>query len=319
MQCKASFFNGVNSKKSIYTLEIYSDHIFVQEKNITIDFDDVKISKKLKGVPQTITLKDGSFFTLERHCTVQTGFITKLESRYLYSILALFVLIGFITFSLTIGSNSTTKLIANMLPKHTLDRISEKTIEQLKQEGYIKKSHLPLKTKEYIKEHLKIITPKNVHIKLHFVTSNLFKANAFALPSGDIFITDSLISLEKDKKYRGILGILAHEVGHVKQKHALRNIVKTSISAVVIGYFVGDFSHIVTITATGLMNLSYSREFEMEADNEAIDMLRKNYISIKPLIDIFQALQKRSPKTNPFISTHPMFKQRITNFTTSMK
>ncbi len=47
-------------------------------------------------------------------------------------------------------------------------------------------------------------------------------ANAFALPGGVLFMTDALVALAEPA---AILGVLAHELGHVQQRHATRVVV----------------------------------------------------------------------------------------------
>ena len=44
--------------------------------------------------------------------------------------------------------------------------------------------------------------------------------NAFALPSGDIVLTDEMVALMPDDE--AIMGVLAHELGHLQQRHLTR-------------------------------------------------------------------------------------------------
>ena len=54
---------------------------------------------------------------------------------------------------------------------------------------------------------------------LLFRDGGKFGANAFALPSGKIIVTDQLASLLNDEQ---IVGVLAHELGHVVYRHGMR-------------------------------------------------------------------------------------------------
>ena len=101
-------------------------------------------------------------------------------------------------------------------------------------------------------------------------------ANAFALPSGVIVITDDLVELaENDDE---ILGVLAHECAHVKHRHVLRGVLQNATVAVVVTLVTGDVS--ATAAAAGaapafLLQSAFSQEFEREADAEAVRAMRR--------------------------------------------
>ena len=93
------------------------------------------------------------------------------------------------------------------------------------------------------------------------------QANAFALPSGAIVITDELVQLAQDD--REVVAVLAHECGHVAHRHALRAVLQNSAVFVVLALVTGDIS---SSSAFGsalpayLLQSRFSREFETEAD-----------------------------------------------------
>lgn len=315
---EASYFDGVSSKESIYTLQVHDYYIYVVQQDIKLYFDDIKISTKLRGIPQSITLKNGSYFMLNPNDSINQSYITKFESKYIYSFISLVVIFGIVAFFLTIGSSITAKYMANMLPQNILDNMSNQALSYIK-EQYLEPSKLSLEEQDYIKSEFSKISPKGLNLKLHFYKSPILKANAFAFPSGDIVILDDIILLDKDSRHRGVLGVLAHEIGHVKRRHSMQNIIKTSIAGAIVGYFIGDFSSFVTALSTGLINLSYSREFENEADDEAIRIMQTHNISLKPLIEMFEELNKKSKMKNyPFLMSHPVFDKRIAKFNSAL-
>jgi Zn-dependent protease with chaperone function len=155
-------------------------------------------------------------------------------------------------------------------------------------------------------------------------------ANAFALPSGDVVILDELILLDKNKNLYGVLGVLAHEKGHVVYRHALKGAIKTTVATAVIGYFTGDATFIASTLPTLLVTTKYSREFEHEADVYAKNELKKLNISSKPLAELFKRLEnytipskeKNNTKKDDnfnidipeWVSTHPATEDRIEFF-----
>ena len=77
--------------------------------------------------------------------------------------------------------------------------------------------------------------------------------------------------------------VFAHELGHVVKRHSLRQLLQ-STSVAIISYFIlgeatdGLLEALNTLPAF-LMNNSYSREFENEADEYAIQLLKDLGIS----------------------------------------
>lgn len=91
-------------------------------------------------------------------------------------------------------------------------------------------------------------------------------ANAFALPGGTVVLTDQMVALARDD--RELLGVLAHEVGHVSRRHGLRQLVQAmGVSALALGLF-GDVTVLSSLTglAPQLLQAGYSRDMEREAD-----------------------------------------------------
>lgn len=124
---------------------------------------------------------------------------------------------------------------------------------------------------------------------LLFRNSPQIGANALALPSGAIVITDQLVELTRDD--REILGVLAHEAGHVARRHAVRLVLQDSAVALCIGWMVGDFTSVMAVAPAVLLQSKYSRDFEREADAYAADLLIANGIPPRMLADILERLE----------------------------
>ena len=112
--------------------------------------------------------------------------------------------------------------------------------------------------------------------------------NAFALPNGVIILTDQLVMLARDDQ--AVLGVLAHELGHLQRRHALRRMLQGLGVGVIVNLFVGDVSAVLTAVPTLLLDQKYSRDFEREADQYAIAMLRANAVPLAPMADLFVKL-----------------------------
>ncbi|PID48308.1 MAG: hypothetical protein CR967_00570 [Proteobacteria bacterium] len=306
---EVDFFDGISSKKESLFLHVDNNRIYFPKKNWAFSLKEIRICPKIANISQTIELPNGGHCILKKEDTLRlnNSFVFWMESKLIYSIISLVFIIGFIIFTLTYGSSWTAKIIANSMSQSAYESLGNVSFEFL-EEHYLEPSELDGKIKEKIRLSFKKIAPPNA--KLHFYKSPILKENALALPSGDIIMLDDLVLKDQDKSLMGIVGVLAHEIGHIEEKHSMQNIIKTSIVGFLSAYFIGDFSGTLASLGAGIVSLSYSREFEQEADKKAISIMKQHNYPITPLIKLFEALKKEEHESKLF-STHPLFKERI--------
>ena len=135
--------------------------------------------------------------------------------------------------------------------------------------------------------------------------------NAFALPGGKVFLLDGL--LQKADSPDEIAGVLAHELGHVKHRDHLRQLIRTGGTSFLFGLLFGDVSGAgaVIFTSRTLLNASYSREAEQGADDFAIDVMHKLGRSPKPMGDLLlRVTGAQANKSYTILASHPMTEAR---------
>ena len=126
--------------------------------------------------------------------------------------------------------------------------------------------------------------------ELHFRDAGqTFGPNAFALPGGHIVITDELLRLLGDEP-DAVLGVLAHELGHVREQHGLRLTMRASLMGGLLGVAIGDFSSLLAGAPAVLMQASYSRDFERAADAQAKRLLVDSGRSPRAMRVLFERL-----------------------------
>lgn len=140
--------------------------------------------------------------------------------------------------------------------------------------------------------------------------------NAFALPGGQIVIFDGLI--QKAQSPDEVAGVLAHEIGHVEHRHALRRLVRAAgvgfLASMVSGGVVSDLSQ-------QLLFMTFSREMEAEADEAALRALALAQVSSDGFAAFFDRLAAEDTKSDSdslfadstlesLIATHPLSKER---------
>lgn len=149
-------------------------------------------------------------------------------------------------------------------------------------------------------------------------------ANAFALPGGTLVITDALVVAARKHGLGddALLGVLAHEMGHVVHRHGTRMVVEQGVLNVGLGLAMGDVSSIVSMGSTLLTGLAYQRRHETEADCFALALMRKARRPMAPMADLLLAIdgpdpQSRAPETpaadsalTSLLSSHPATAER---------
>jgi len=159
-------------------------------------------------------------------------------------------------------------------------------------------------------------------LQLHFRKMGV--PNAFALPDGTVVVTDELVALAEGNDDQ-VYAVLAHEIGHVHHRHGLRMALESASVALLISTYVGDASQAAAVTTalpTVLMNSSYSRSHETEADTFAMAYLRKQHKDLNDFADIMEKLQTALGNEGDddevpaaaYMSSHPPTQERINRF-----
>ncbi|MDO5691663.1 MAG: M48 family metallopeptidase [Pseudomonadota bacterium] len=144
----------------------------------------------------------------------------------------------------------------------------------------------------------------NPRLKLEFRSG--MGANAFALPGGTIVMTDAMVEKARQIPNTGdhaLLGVLAHEIGHVQHRHTTRMVVEQGVLNIGLGLALGDVSTLVSSGASLLTGLAYRRNHEAESDCYAAAMMRKAGLPTAPMADLLLGIDggvatKRAPKAN---------------------
>ncbi len=335
MIIEALLYDGKSSKEHKVEIEFTANRrVVILSHDIDVSLDEVEIESRLGNTPRVIEFDNGirckskendKIDKVLKKFGLSKSKAYKIESSLGLTIGSVLVTIGFIWFMLTTGSTYTANALASILPKSTLDKVSDITMEQL-EDNYLHPSKLSDRQKRIIQGHFDRLTKGETNYKLHFRSSPQIGPNAFALPSGDVVLTDQLVALSQDDDFRDILGVLAHEKGHVVRKHSLRIAIKTGISGAIIGYITGDVSVLASTIPTVLINSSYSREFEHEADEYAVKELKMMNVSTEYIAKLFEMLDKKYGKDGNsssdimgMFASHPLTSERIDYFKSYIK
>jgi Zn-dependent protease with chaperone function len=142
--------------------------------------------------------------------------------------------------------------------------------------------------------------------------------NAFALPGGTIVVTDEMVAaVASDDE---LLAVLAHEIGHVRNRHAMRLVLRSSGVAVLLTALAGDavgVTFLAVALPTVLLQSGYSRQFEAEADDYAFAHMKRHGVSPQAFANVMRRLEKetggarRNDAMTRYLGTHPGTEERI--------
>lgn len=137
--------------------------------------------------------------------------------------------------------------------------------------------------------------------------------NAFALPDGTVVILDGLLdALTHDEA----LAVLAHEIGHVVDRHGMQHVFKSIGLLTVAATVFSDFSSVLATTVGTVQSFRHSREAEREADAYARTCIARMGIDPRVMVGLWKKFQaEREQGGNamppPWLSTHPGLEERL--------
>lgn len=199
------------------------------------------------------------------------------------------------------------------------DRISTLTLAQLDATPLFEESQLSAEQKAEITASfatlLAHIPEEFRNTRLHFRHAPSLGPNAFALAGNDVVLLDDMIAFTDDADI--LLAVLAHELGHVINRHAARQIMRSVVFTIGVSVAIGAEDSIVEEMASlggSFILAKYARESELEADQVSADMLEKTGRDPHALEAFFRQLQAECGDKcdgGGYLASHPSFDSRI--------
>lgn len=170
---------------------------------------------------------------------------------------------------------------------------------------------------------LQVNSPEIVPFKgYHVLILDTDEINSFATTGGHIFISRGILNSLKSEDE--IAAVIAHEMSHIQLEHGTRAIKQSrwgeagaSILSGTIGLVSGDdsskaFADTVAGSANTLISSGYSKDWEYEADENAVLLLYQSGYSPDALVSALSDLEKNPEYSKGGLTnTHPTPKNRI--------
>jgi beta-barrel assembly-enhancing protease len=153
--------------------------------------------------------------------------------------------------------------------------------------------------------------------------------NAFALPGGQVFITEGLMS--KLKTEGELAGVLGHEIGHVVARHSAQQMAKAQLTqgltgaAVLATYDPNNPSTQRTAAVAAmigqLVSMKFSRADEIEADQLGVKLESEAGYDPRAMVEVMKVLEAEAggSRQPEFFSTHPNPENRIPRIEAAIK
>jgi beta-barrel assembly-enhancing protease len=154
--------------------------------------------------------------------------------------------------------------------------------------------------------------------------------NAFALPGGQVFITEAL--LHKLHSEGELAGVLGHEVGHVVGRHGAERLAKQELTQGLAGAAVlatydpnnpsSRNSAAVAMAIGNLVNLKYGREDEVESDKFGVKFMAEAGYDPRSMLSVMKVLKEAADgrgRQPEFFSTHPNPDRRMERIEEAIK
>jgi predicted Zn-dependent protease len=163
--------------------------------------------------------------------------------------------------------------------------------------------------------------PQNFDYRFYVVDDD--QINAFAMPAGHVYVNTETIL--KARNVSELAGVMAHEVGHVVERHIAENYNRQRTAGLLQQFGVvaagvtlgqagaGAANILGGLSAMAVIN-SFGRDAEREADAFAVEVMPEAGFHPGGIVTFFETLRAEGGAGAPsFLSSHPATEERIAN------
>ena len=300
-----------------------------KEINLELRRDEMVIQAPVGSLPYKILLAEGHLFEAENNQETKKflefcekpnaeSWLSYLEQKKTVILVGIIILAGLVITVPKYGLPWMGDQVAHWIPQSWLMMAGDETLEILDESFFSPSELAPQDQDQFTKEFNRMasLVLKDQTARLVFRQSEEIGPNAFALPGGLVVLTDELVEIAEDRA--GVIGVLAHELGHVQLKHPARRLVRSLMALALVSLIFDDaatFAEELAAISGSLISLAYTREFEEEADRAGKEILIGAGLSPIPLADLLQKLsdgcEENCSQLPEWLTTHPSVPSRI--------
>ena len=299
--------------------------LIAESSSASYPFSALDVSPRTGAAERFVSFPDGGQLQCPDHPLLDElpqlspaeGIVAWLEQRLGVAFACIAGVIAVVLGGYLYGLPAVAGVVAMHIPLETEQAVGKEAL-QLLDGRWFEPSSLPADKTRPIEEAFRRLTaglPAEQHYRLVFRDASRIGENAFALPGGTIVLTDQMVRAAAT--HEEAVSVLAHEIGHIELRHAMRHVLQDSAIAVLVAAVSSDAASL-GVAVAGMPVLvaraQYSRSFEAEADEFAFTLLKRRGYSPAAFADLMERLSRdhrESERTFAFLSTHPVSERRI--------
>ena len=324
----AIYYDGKSTRRHQVTLQADRNVILVRGEHVSREaaLPQLAIHSRLGNTPRILEFPDGARCEISDHAAFeamlqalghQPAVVHRLESGWRYALGALAVTLCLIGVAYVWGLPWLAEKVALRIPANVQAEMDQQLLQAFEQGDLLLPSTLSQERQSAIANRfmaLRLPEGAEAPKRILFRNSPRIGPNAFALPGGTMVVLDQIVALSGNDEE--IFAVMAHEMGHVSERHVLRQMLQASVVGLVSSWYVGDVSQLLAIAPATLLETRYSRDFERRADEYAAEVLEMNGIPPSRLADMLEKLERKlgvhkEQGISEYMASHPATDERI--------
>lgn len=202
--------------------------------------------------------------------------------------------------------------------------IGKQVYDQLSQKGEIIRESPYYAILDPIATQIKRVADPQYSFPFHFILVHEKQPNAFAVPGGNVYVTDSLMTFVKNREE--LAGVLCHETSHDIHHDVVNNNAKdqrlgigATVAEILLGRNGGIVNSVINMAANA-QAASYSREVETAADLKGSETCAEAGSNPWGMVWLFQTFEKaQTGGSMEMLSDHPRDDHRISDLETHFR
>ena len=323
----AKYLDGRSTRPHTVTVHLDATGVRIEglDSHRVENWTDIEKSERTRHGPRRLSFRDGAYLDFddrgafdEALCQLghRDSLVVGIQMSWRATLASLLALLMVLAIAYRWGLPWAAQELAQRIPASAEQQLGESAFEQL-DDRWLKPSKLDPQRIERLQQRFESAVRAQPQptpaYRLEFRAGGPLEANALALPGGILVVTDELVALAPDDD--AILGVLAHELGHVQHRHVTASIIQASGLSMVAFVLWGDVSTLLAAAPVALMQATYSRESETQADTYAIDFIGAAGLRSASVADLFESMQDKNGDTGDSVwSSHPHTAERAERF-----
>jgi Zn-dependent protease with chaperone function len=302
----ANFFDGVSARAIPVTLSITSGQLHLSGDGVQrwVASNDIQWPERTRHSARIAHFRSGGMV----HCSnlaewdawrrasgQRESLVVTLQQSWRWVVTSVLVLMAVVAALYQWGLPVAARAVVALVPFSWDVSVGESTLAVL-DEHLMDPSELPVteqaRFEAGFREVLKASSPGSVPTWRLVFRKSRIGANAFALPGGTLVLTDEMVELV-NRDSQVVSAVLAHEMGHLQQRHGMRLLVQSGVLGVFSSVLLGDFSTLLAGVPVWIGQASYSRDAERAADAAAVQILQSARLSPRLMVTLFERLNEQ--------------------------